>query len=76
MAWKVSVSPVKQKAIAMGIKNPRQLALRAHINKRTASRWWKDDQTMMYIDKATLLALAICLKCEPGELITQIEVVD
>jgi DNA-binding Xre family transcriptional regulator len=76
MAWKVSVSPVKEKALAKGIKNPRQLALRAHINKRTASRWWKDDPKMLYIDKPTLLALAICLECEPGELITKIEVMD
>lgn len=76
MAWRVSVSPVKEKAIAQGIKNPRQLALRAHINKRTARRWWNDDPEMLYIDKPTLLALSICLECEPGDLITKIEMMD
>jgi hypothetical protein len=69
MAWKVSVSPVKKKALAQGIKNARQLSLCADIDERTARRWWRDDPTMLYIDKPTLMALAICLHCEPGELI-------
>jgi DNA-binding Xre family transcriptional regulator len=73
MAWKVSVSPVRQKALARGIKNPRQLALHAGVNVRTARRWWKDDPSMAYIDKDTLLAFAISLECEPGELIIKVE---
>jgi hypothetical protein len=73
MAWKVSVSPVRDKALAQGIKNARQLHLCADVDYRTAKRWWNDDPTMLYIDKPTLLAFAVCLNCEPGELIIRVE---
>jgi DNA-binding Xre family transcriptional regulator len=73
MAWKVSVSPVKERALANGINNINQLASCAGIHWQTAKRWWNDDPEMLYLDKPTLIALALCLECKPGDLITMVE---
>jgi hypothetical protein len=73
MAWKVSLSPVKEKALAKGVENPSQLAKCAHISRHTAKRWWDDDPTMRYIDKPTLAAIAECLDCTADDLILMVK---
>lgn len=67
---------VQQRAIERGIDNPYALARMAGISYNTARRYWYDDPALVCLDKNILIAIAVALQCQPGDLLKMINVPD
>lgn len=64
----LSVSPVKKKAEARGIRFAAELARETGLSYPTVLKYWRDED-MQQLDVDTLMAFADFFECEPGELI-------